>query len=230
MVYICILTHNAARYVWTTLDSLSKHVQRNQDRIETFISVLDNDSRWKTRAALVVLKLMGKIDKLQFSPVNLLFAGGNNRLVETLPKSASCEEDFVLLLNSDVEILSDEWLSNLAARMESHVGAVSYGACLDDPVRADGYCILIRRKLYENHPMDESYQWFYSMTKLEAEILKDGYDIIAIDEHESMIHHFGGKSGTDYQGAKGMDTDRKKIISWFTEAGCPGKVIIEESI
>lgn len=76
--------------------------------------------------------------------------------------------------------------------------------------------------------MDEDFQWFWPMTKLEAQILSVGYDIIAIENHEKMMHHFGGKSGEDWQGAKGLDVKRAKVLSWFSGDQSFGRVRVEK--
>lgn len=222
-VFICILTYNAPRYVSKTLRSISEHKIDSSD-FQQEIFVLDNASGFLTRLLLRRYKKQGLIGNLFFSGENLLFAGGNNELVSRLPEPKN--DDLVLLLNSDVEVKSDEWLPWLVSHMTPGVGAVSYGACLDDPVRADGYSILMRRSLFDKYKMNEDYQWFYSMTQLESRILKEGLDIIAVDDHESMLHHFGGKSGNAWQGAEGMNTAREEICSWFDGGGRGGKVIV----
>lgn len=228
IIYICILVHNAPKYVWKTLNSICKYTKKDLKgsgvNFKVKIMVLDNASKIKTRTLLLFCKLFRYINKLHFSSENLLFAGGNNKLVSTLPRPNS--QDYVLLLNSDIEVKNGEWLENLLKLMNEDIGAVSYGACLNDPIRADGYCILIRRKLFDKYMMDESFQWFWSMTKLEANILSDGYNIIAIKDHEDMLHHFGGKSGTSWQGAKGMDVEMDDVLSWFDGSSSSGKVIV----
>ena len=33
--------------------------------------------------------------------------------------------------------------------------------------------------------------------------------------HEDFLHHFGGKSGRGFKGARGMDTRAEEVYSWF---------------
>ena len=108
------------------------------------------------------------------------------------------------------------WLG--APLVDPAVGAVAYGSCLNEPVRADGYCFLVRRELFDRFQMDEDFQWWWSMTWLEACILEAGYDIVAYTSHERMLHHFGGRSGDDWQGARGMDVQMSEVLSWFERA------------
>ena len=103
----------------------------------------------------------------------------------------------------------------------------AYGAVMSEPIRADGYCLLVEKDLYEKFQLDEKFQWWWSVTKLEAQILNEGKKIVAFKNHENMIHHFGGKSGMGYKDAKGMDITIDKVIKWFKN----GKVeIIEDAL
>ncbi len=217
---ILMLTHNAPTYVWRSLATVHKRTKFFRGRVD--VVVVDNASTRITRYLLHLAKALKRIDALIFNPVNSLFAGGNNIAAQHACK----DSEYYLLLNSDIEVRSDEWLDVLLNKMEPHVGAVAFGACHDAPVRADGYAILIRKELFDRFRMDESFQWFWSMTKLEAQILAAGYDIVAFENHEKWLHHFGGKSGLDWQGAKGMDVERQEVLSWFDKPDA-GKVIIK---
>lgn len=224
-VAILMLTHNAPSYVWKSLTSLRAHTERERAKVV----VVDNASGLKTRYLLRICKLLGYIDVLVLNSENSLFAGGNNIAARHAPK----ECDTFLLLNSDVEVRSARWLDGLADVMDDEsVGAVAYGACLNEPIRADGYCFMVRRELFEKHQMDENFQWFWSMTKFEAQILEEGFDIVAFQDHESMLHHFGGASGGDWQGAKGMDVDPAEVLSWFTdtEDGSHGRMRVVPTV
>lgn len=95
----------------------------------------------------------------------------------------------------------------------------AYGAVLSEPIRADGYCLLINKELYAKYQLDENFQWWWSVTKLEAQILNEGGKIVAFKNHENMLHHFGGKSGQGYKDAKGMDISVKDVKEWFHK-GC----------
>lgn len=217
-VSILILTHNAPRYVDETLKTLNEVTSQDSlDDVE--IIVVDNASDTETKSILERLKSVGYIDKLFYSPQNTFFAGGNNLAA----KLASNSSKYYLLLNSDVKIKDKFWLKSLLKYKVSSekYGAVSYGYCTN-PSRADGYCFLIDKELYDKYQLDENYQWWWSMTKIQAEIMKEGYSILAIDNHDDIIYHYGGKSGKSFLAAKGMETQRDEILSWFDNS--TGKV------
>lgn len=203
---IIMLTHNAPGYVKLAVDSLAAHTKG----VDYELIVVDNHSYLPTRMLLKRLKRKGKINTLLLNKKNLLFAKGNNmgsRLV-------SDDVTHILLINSDVEIRNDKWLTSLLANCPTG-GISTYGLVRDEPIRADGYCILFDRRLYEKYGLDEHYEWFWSITKIQAQALNDGKQVVAIAEHENMLHHFGGKSGKAFRGAAGMGEEHKKICSWF---------------
>lgn len=84
-----------------------------------------------------------------------------------------------------------------------------------EPIRADGYCLLINRDLYEKYKLDENYEWWWGVTELESMVLKEGKKIVAVRNHEEYIHHYGGKSGKGFKNAKGMDVDINEVKKWF---------------
>ncbi|CAL4860778.1 glycosyltransferase [Microbacterium sp. MM2322] len=203
-VSILILTHNAPKYVDLTIRSL----RQNTENVDYEVIVVDNASDPETVDLVEGLKAEGLIDKLQLSEVNTLFAGGNN-----IAASLAAEEStHFLLLNSDVEIRSSDWLERLLSHHKE--GAVSYGVA-SDPLRLDGYCLLIDSHIYRKYPLDEGHQWWWSVTKQQAEILVAGFAAAGFYEHEQYVHHFGGKSGSAFLSAKGMNVGRREVYGWF---------------
>ena len=83
------------------------------------------------------------------------------------------------------------------------------------PVRVDGYCLLIDADLYRQFKLDEDYAWWWSITKLQAQVLRAGLSVRGYLHHERYLHHFGGKSGSDFKQAKGMDTSIEEADKWF---------------
>lgn len=205
-VSILILTHNAPKYVRLTIESLRRHTKN----IDYEVCVIDNASRRPTRLMVKWLYRRKLIDKAVFSSHNSLFAGGNNILSTIADKNA----DYYLLLNSDIEIKSDDWLSNL---LKAHKkGVTAYGVVEDEPYRVDGYCYLIDVDLYRQYPLDEkNFQWFWAITKQQAQVLSAGYNVQGYKEHEQYLHHFGGRSGGDFRGAEGMNTSAEVSKKWF---------------
>lgn len=207
-----MLVHNAPDYVETSIRTLRAHT--DPDLFE--LVVLDNASGPETRALLRDLCGRGQIDILEFSDVNTLFARGNNRAAELASNNAT----HFLLLNSDIEVKDDRWLSRLLD--EHEYGITSYGVA-PDPVRVDGYCMLIDADLYRAHRLDTDYEWFWSVTKLQAELLREGLSVKGFARHEQFLHHFGGRSGSAFAGARGMDVTRDQVRGWF--GGLEAKVL-----
>ena len=206
MVSIIMLTYNAPEFVEHSIETLRKHTKG----IPYELIVLDNASGDRTRRLLLKLQKRGMIDKLIFEKNNTYFAKGNN----TAARLCSTDSKYILLLNSDVEIREDNWLKDLAARHER--GAISYGVCEAEPhVRADGYCFLIDKDLYLRYQLDEQFEWWWSVTKLQAQLLRDSYQVKAVKNHGAQLFHYGGMSGTAWRGSKGMAVEGKEIKAWF---------------
>ena len=187
-ISILILTFNAIGYVYKTLDSL----QRLTPDIDYEVIVVDNNSRLELKLSLPLMLKRGWIDKLCLLNYNSLFAEGNN----VASRLARPDATHFLLLNSDIEIRDPNWLKVLLNSHEE--GITSYGVVPSNPIaRVDGYCFLIDKPLYQKHLLDESHQWWWAITKLQA------------------LHHFGGKSGKGFKKAKGMDINPDEVIGWF---------------
>jgi GT2 family glycosyltransferase len=119
-----------------------------------------------------------------------------------------------LLLNPDTVVISPGWLERLVGVHEP--GITSLG-CVAHPIsRADGYCLLIDRDVWEQAGgLDEHFQWWWSVTRLQASVLGAGQSVQAVRDHENLLRHLGGKSGDDWKGARGMDTSAEEVVSWF---------------
>jgi GT2 family glycosyltransferase len=209
-ISILILVHNAPKYVKLTLESLHKHTKKANYEV----IVLDNASKIRTKLLLVYLyKIKKYIDKLAFSTYNTLFAGGNN-LASSM---ADVKSKYFLLLNSDIEIKSDDWLDHLLRiHKKNQAGISSYGVVESEPKRVDGYCYLINADLYQKYPLSNDYQWWWAITKQQADVLaRERERVQGFREHEKYLHHFGGKSGQDFRGAEGLDTSTEISKKWF---------------
>ena len=209
-VSIVVLTYNALNYVKLCIDSLqlTKEVAYN-------IVVVDNNSNKDTKIFLNESLLSNKIDVLCNLESNRFFSKGNNIGVKIAPE----ESDYILLLNSDVEILDELWLKKL---LDIHKeGITTYGAWVDDtefPDRGDGYCFLIDRKLYEQYYLDESFPWFWGITKLQGLILNDGYSVQAVKDHRNIIKHYGGSSGDAFKKIRNsVEVNLQRVKSWFNQ-------------
>ncbi|HVW64154.1 MAG TPA: glycosyltransferase [Nitrosospira sp.] len=214
-VSILMLTHNAPEYVELSIRS----VRERTKGISYELIVLDNASENETVSLVGNLHKEGLIDKLKLLDYNSLFAEGNN----IAARLASTDSSYFLLLNSDIEVKSPDWLSHLLGVHKR--GMTSYGLVGNPrrrfgnsdqlPLRVDGFCLLIDRDLYEKVPLDEAHQWWYAVTKQQARLLQDGWNVQGYESYGQWLHHFGGKSGTAFKTARGMNVTPDELLSWF---------------
>lgn len=201
-----MLTYNAPEFVKHSIMTLWKCTKD----VSFELIVLDNNSKRNTRKLLLALQSKGYINKLIFEDRNTFFAKGNN----TAARLCAKESKYILLLNSDIEIRDEYWLRELSDRHER--GAIAYGVCEGEPhVRADGYCFLIDKDLYLKYQLDERFEWWWSVTKLQAQLLRDSYKVKAIRKHDEQMIHYGGMSGTAWKSSKGMAVEGQVIKKWF---------------
>jgi len=203
-VSILMLTHNAPRYVEISVRSV---VERTVG-VDYELVVVDNASDAETRALVERLHDAGMITRLKLMDYNSLFAEGNN----VAAALAAPDATHFLLLNSDIEVKDPRWLQRLLAVHKR--GITSYGVA-SDPERVDGYCLLIDAELYRAHPLDEGHQWWWAVTKQQAVLLNEGVTVQGYRFHERYLHHFGGKSGSAFKSARGMNVTREEVMGWF---------------
>lgn len=207
---ILILTHDAPGYVEETLVTLNEITDSN-DLAECEIIVIDNASQEPVKNLLHRLKDKGYIDKLHFSERNMFFAAGNNMAAAM----ADPNSKYVLLLNSDIRIKDPSWLSKMyELKKNGDFSAVGYGFC-NHPKRVDGYCLLVDRKVFLKYGLDEDFPWWGGVTKLQYEILRDGGRVLAVDNHDNVVYHYGGRSGKDYKKAGRNDQRYDRLIGDF---------------
>ena len=207
MISIIMLVHNAKKY---TVHSI-KTLMQTDNRGSYELIVVDNDSNKATKKALLKLEQKVFIDKLLYLNENTLFAKGNN----IGSKICSDDSDYILLLNSDVEIRNKEWLDLMLKLHPKKGGITTLGICPEPYLRGDGYALLIDKSLYLKYKLDENFEWWWSVTKLQALVLKDDYEVIAVQNHDDILYHFGGMSGGAWQHAKGLNTEGEEIKRWY---------------
>jgi len=198
-----MLAHNAPHYVGIAIESLQA-----TSGLQWELVVVDNASEVETQELLTKLAKTGSIHQLVRLEYNSLFAEGNNIAASRANPLAT----HFLLLNSDVEIRDPEWLRFLLKKHES--GITSFGAAFD-PTRVDGYCLLVDAQLYRERRLDEGHQWWWGVTKFQAQLLRAGYPVTGYLNHEKYLHHFGGMSGSAFKAAKGMQVTRGEAAGWF---------------
>lgn len=208
MVSIIMLVYNAPKFVRHSILTLNKLTKG----VDYELIALDNYSNMRTRKLLLKLQRKGYIDKIIFEDKNTFFAKGNN----TAAKLCAQDSTHILLLNSDVEICDEYWLKKLLDKHEP--GAISYGVCMGEPhVRADGYCFLIDKEIYLKNQLDENFEWWWSVTKLQAQILREGYKVKAVKEHNGQLIHYGKMSGMAWKNSRGMLLEGQEVKKWFEE-------------
>lgn len=204
-VSIVIPVYNALKYCKILFRSLAR-----TKGIDYELVIVDNNSAIPTKLYLLFMLWRRRINRLCFLDRNTFFAGGNNIAANL----ASNDSTHLLLLNSDIEIRDPLWLRKLLNIHER--GATAYGYVPEDPwPRADGYCFLIDKDLYLKYRLDEAFQWWWGITKLQSELLRDGFSVKAVDDHDALVYHFGGKSGKAYYKAKGLQLDEQVVHQWF---------------
>ena len=199
-----MLTHNAPRYVDLSIRTVARHTRN----VNYELVVVDNASGEPTKDLLKRLQKEGLIHNLTFLSYNSFFAEGNN----IAARKAANDSSHLLLLNSDVKIKDPTWLSNLLAVHQP--GITTYGLS-ENPLRVDGYCLLVDAALYRDTLYDEAHQFYWANTKFQAALLAQGYSVQGYAEHERYLHHFGGKSGKDYKTAKGLFLSQEEIADCF---------------
>lgn len=203
-VSILILTHNAPDYVRLTIET----VRRLTRDVAYEIVVVDNASEPETRELVENFVADGTIDRVFLSPENTLFAKGNNIAARLASPSAT----HLLLLNSDIEILDGGWLRDMLA---VHKPGITACQIHEKPKRVDGWCFLIDAGLYHAHQLDERHEWWWAVTKLQAQVLGKRFAVQGIRDYSRFIVHFGGKSGDSFKGAQGMSVPARNLAAWF---------------
>ena len=108
-----------------------------------------------------------------------------------------------------------EWLDLMLKLHPKKGGITTLGICPEPYLRGDGYALLIDKSLYLKYKLDENFEWWWSVTKLQALVLKDDYEVIAVQNHDDILYHFGGMSGGAWQHAKGLNTEGEEIKRWY---------------
>lgn len=204
-IAIIILAHNAVGHVYKALRSL-----RRQQTVEHDIVLVDNGSSAINGMALAAYARLFSVRSFARSATNRFFSGGMNFGARQAPPEAT----HLLLLNSDVEFQHPRALETLCHAHRR--GATGLRAINDNPVViADGFCFLVDRDLFEGlGGLDERFPWTRAITKLQAELLRSGYIVQAVREYQSILFHYGGKSGTDWKSVH-KKVELAEVSGWF---------------
>lgn len=184
-VSIVIVTYGALEYIKKCLYSLNKFKPKNAE-----IIVFDNCSDQLTKKFLAAELAEGRIDKLKLSDLNLFFVKGNNEAV----KLASNDSEYLVLLNSDVEIVDRRWFSTLLEITPKH-GISAYGEVNYPYPRPDGWCFMVDRVTFQDlGGLDECFQMDWGITEFTARVMDRKIPVQVITNSDLAIVHFGGKS------------------------------------
>lgn len=204
-VSVIIVVYNGLPYLKNCLATLEQTDYPNYE-----IILVDNHSDKPTADfCKQAVKNNARIKYIRASE-NGYFSGGNNLGVEhSDPKSK-----YVVLLNSDILIVRPDWLSILVQVVYPRDEIISFGyASL--PLRPDGYCMLIPRKIYQKlHGLDVVYKMNWGITDFTRRALLDGVKVSAIINARDYIIHLGGKSYTAATLTK-QDTNKPSLFWRF---------------
>lgn len=208
-VSILMLTYNAPLYAIHSIKSIKNYTL---NEVDYELIVYDNNSSDRTKKILKKLKDKGYIDKLVFSDVNYYFVGGNNRASTYVDDKS----EFILLLNSDIEIRNGEWLSNLLKVHKRGITACQVCAEIDN--RPDGWCLLVDKDIYNNFKLDESrFTWYFSIADFGSRVMRSGFSVQTIKRYDNFIFHFGKASEVD-KNVEAMGKDlAHDIDSWYPQ-------------
>jgi hypothetical protein len=203
-VAIVVVSYNALAYARRMLRSVLRTTG-----VPYEIVVVDNNSLFRTRVFWTLQRFRGRINRLALLDRNTFFAEANNIGVGMAPRDAT----HILLLNTDCEVLDPDWLRRMLAVHREGATGLRYVTSGAWP-RADGFCLLIDRHCWEDG-LDESYQWWWSVTGLEARLLRQGRAVQAVREYADVVVHHGGKSGKAFKSATTAESSSEHIAGWF---------------
>ena len=203
-VAIVVVSYNALSYARRMIRSV-----RRTRGVPFEIVVVDNDSGLATKLFWISQRLLGRINRLALLDRNTFFAEGNNIGVAMAPRDAT----HVLLLNTDCEVVDPDWLVRMLAVHQEGATGLRYVTNGPWP-RADGFCLLIDRACWKEG-LDETYQWWWSITGIEARLLREGHSVQAVEEYKDAVFHHGHGSGDAFKGARSGDTRPEVIQGWF---------------
>ena len=203
-VAIVVVSYNALAYARKMLATV-----RTTRGVPYEIVVVDNNSKRKTKVFWTAMRLLGRINRLALLDRNTFFAEGCNIGVAMSPRDAT----HVLLLNTDCEIKDPDWLARMLAAHERGATGLRYITTGAWP-RADGFCLLLDRDVW-GQGLDETFQWWWSVTGLEARLLREGLTVTAVKDYEQVVLHHWGKSGKAFKNARSGDAKAATVRGWF---------------
>jgi GT2 family glycosyltransferase len=191
LVSIVIVTYNALDYVRGCIEGI-----RSRTSLPYELVVVDNASEAETRD---YLKSVPGI-RLILNDENRLWCAGCNQGMREVDSRGK----YVLLLNSDITIMRDDWLDVMVALMEGEprvgiVGPVHRRVSVG-PVYGfiDGQCMLIRRELLDElgYFDEERWPWGGAAAEFAVAAYAKGWIYKAVHAEDEIVIHHRGKSKT----------------------------------
>lgn len=211
LVSIVVVTFNALEYVRKCVESV---LARTHVPFE-FI-VVDNASEAETREYLKSVQGI----RLVLNERNKLWcAGCNDGIRISDPRSK-----YVLLLNSDVEAMRDDWIEVLVTVIESDPRVAIAGPqhikvkCGPLFGYIDGHCLLFRRTLLEaqgGQLDEERWPWAGAPAELAVAAYSKGWIYKVVHSDDAVVFHHESKSRTPEMHDKLKVLPRPKPV--FTE-------------
>lgn len=200
LVSIVIVTYNAPHHVRKCLADV-----RARTAVPFEFVIVDNASEAETRDFLRAQE--GEPDvRLILNDDNRLWSAGCNQGIQaTDPRS-----QYLLLLNSDVEVLRDDWLDVMIRLMESEprVGIVGpvHRRVEIGPLYGfiDGQCMLFRRAVLDQVGLldEKRWPWGGGAAEFAVAAYARGWIYKAVHPEDAIIHHHREGSKTPELKAK----------------------------
>lgn len=192
LLSIVTVTWNAAPFVRGFYASVARHTRQPYELI-----VVDNDSGPETRAVNAEAVDAGQIRLIQ-NEDNVLWAPACNQALEVVdPRSR-----YVLLLNPDCEVLTDDWVDRLAGVLDEDEHVAVTGIALNwkriGPVLGcvDGSVFFMRREAFDAVGLldAERYPWNGSPYDWCARAWSKGWTYRRCGNDPPFLVHHGHKS------------------------------------
>ena len=205
-VSIVVLTHNYPAVFSRLLDSLRIATQK----VPYELIIVDNGSGRESVDLLKQYHKQKALTKLILEPINHFFSEGNNIGVRNSDPSSK----YILLLNSDVEILHPLWLLRILEWMEgipetylAHTWSTSpthptpgprdivsvgwsYAEYVPGSARPEGWCCMIRRKWWKE--LSPDFPFYHGFEEMIADRLHQGAKAGVLFNYSRYLRHYEG--------------------------------------
>jgi len=226
-VSIVILNHQHPEVIDVCLRSL--------DRFETGVAyevvVVDNGSEPAVVEELRQHRDAGRITTLVENPVNSMFSEGNNIGV----RHTNPESEFILLLNSDVAMIREDWLTKLLGWMDGTTeyrptvwafnptkpspgprdivsAGWSHDINVSGRVRPEGWCCLFRRTVWRD--LSPDFPWHYGFEEAVTLSVRAGARCGVLFNYAPFMVHREGGSGKEHE-AEIVMARQPDLTAWF---------------